>query len=180
MPTIIRSRTGRSGQQPFVTDEMRAVASSYFVFDGHRQRYVGPKGEYQKWYYVIHKERKNQAAKDWRVRNLEYDKKRSREKGHLHRLQLKTAAILRVAGKVQCQVCGIDDIRVLTINHLNGDGYKERHDRISRTYRDIAHGRKTDDLDVRCYNCNILHEYDLGRRRLPVNWREIMEQEMSH
>ena len=34
-------------------------------------------------------------------------------------------------------------------------------------------GRAISDLDVRCYNCNILYEYEQGRRNLPLNWKEL-------
>jgi hypothetical protein len=75
-----------------------------------------------------------------------------------------------------CINCGNDDIRVLTVNHKNGDGAKERNVskyRVSRLFRDIQKGRTISDLDVRCYNCNILYEYEQGRRNLPLNWKEL-------
>lgn len=57
-------------------------------------------------------------------------------------------------------VCGATDLRILTLNHKNGDGHSDSN----HIYRDIVSGRrKTDDLDVRCMNDNILYEYEMGR-----------------
>ena len=114
-------------------------------------------------------------AREWRVRNLEYDKARSRKHGCQDRFLEKLKALRKVSEleKPTCISCGESDIRVLTINHKNGDGFKDRPNKISRIYRDIRLGRKVDDLEVRCCNCNVLYEYELGRRNLPINWEEL-------
>jgi hypothetical protein len=165
-------------QKLTVTPEMIELAKTYFVIkEGYTSaEYVGPKGEYQKWYYVLHKERKNKAAREWRLRNLEHDKTRSRFKGNIHNFLDKLTALRTVSGlqNPKCCKCGKEDIRVLTINHLNGDGAKDRRGyRVCDTYRKIRHNRSVDDLEVRCYNCNILYEYEQGRRTLPLNWKEL-------
>lgn len=75
-------------------------------------------------------------------------------------------AILALGG--ECVVCGETDLRILQINHLNGGGRKEMNNGRNSHYfyRDIINGtRTTDDLDVRCANCNILYEYEVGRRK---------------
>jgi hypothetical protein len=157
--------------------ELIGLANSYFIkkVDGIHFKYVGPKGEYQKWYYILHKEHKNKACKEWRLKNLEHDRNRSKIKGLIHSFIDKLNALRKVSGlkEPMCSKCGVKDIRILTINHLNGDGAKERVNRVCRTYRQIRLGRKIDDLEVRCYNCNILYEYEQGRRNLPLNWKEL-------
>jgi len=156
------------------------LAKSYFIKGDNSAhfKYIGPIGEYQKWYYILHKEYKNKACKEWRIKNLEHDKARLRKKGYIDRFKEKLNALRKVStlNKPVCVNCGNDDIRVLTINHKNGDGAKERNiskHRMSRLSRDIQKGRTTSDLDVRCYNCNILYEYEQGRRNLPLNWKEL-------
>ena len=167
----------RAGQQVIVTDKMRALAKTYFVLSnrGTNYRYIGPAGEYQKWYYIRHKERKNASSRQWVQENYEYNRQRCKRKGQIFRFLEKIKALQTVVGdgEIKCSVCGNADIRVLTVNHLNGDGKKDRDGRVCRTYRMILDGRPTIDLDVRCQNCNILHEYDLGRRVLPENWEAL-------
>jgi hypothetical protein len=164
-------------QKIIVTEEMRELARTYFVLpeNGIHLKYVGPEGEYQKWYYVVHKDYKNRMAREWRVRNLEYDKSRSKKKGSEHRFLDKLEVLRKVSGlkNPECCSCSEKDMRILTINHKNGDGAKERLNRVCRTYRQIRLGRETEDLEVRCYNCNILYEYEQGRRNLPINWEEL-------
>jgi len=165
-----------------VTNDIVELAKTYFIKkeDGVNFEYVGPIGEYQKWYYVLHKEHKNKSAKEWRLNNIERDKTRSKIKGCIYSFINKLEVLRKVSGlsKPKCCNCGTTDIRVLTINHINGDGAKERKvekNKVSRAYRDIKNGRTTLDLDVKCYNCNILYEYEQGRRSLPLNWKELYE-----
>jgi hypothetical protein len=76
-----------------------------------------------------------------------------------------------------CSRCGCSDVRVLVINHLNGDGNKDRLTTkgVKRLRKSILSGsRALNDLDVRCASCNALYEYERGRIRLPSNWQEIL------
>jgi len=77
--------------------------------------------------------------------------------------------VFEILGGVFCQKCGNTDIRVLTINHL--DGHKEpKTQRINprRRYRDIVNGVTSKEelkyLNVLCQNCNILYEYERENR----------------
>ena len=90
------------------------------------------------------------------------------------RINTKRKAIHILGG--ECVVCGETDLRLLTVNHINGDGHEDRQNHARRRgyanpdgiamYRAINQGKRTtDDLDVRCFNHNILYEYELGRRQ---------------
>src|SRR3989344_6865474 len=61
--------------------------------------------------------------------------------------------------KIHCSRCGINDIRILQINHKNLDGNRERKkEDIWKFYRKIAHyKRDTDDLEILCTACNWIH-----------------------
>ena len=59
-----------------------------------------------------------------------------------------------------CVVCGNIDIRVLQINHKNE---KDRRG-YSLVMAILAGRRGKDDLDLRCANCNLIYEYEKGRR----------------
>ncbi len=75
-------------------------------------------------------------------------------------------AILKLGG--QCIKCGITDPRLMTINHKKGRNYRTTVDRGHSFYTKILNGeRKTDDLEIRCYNCNILYEFEQGHRQIP-------------
>lgn len=72
-------------------------------------------------------------------------------------------------GKVECVKCGIKDIRILTINHKNnkGDNEKRRGINITQNINIVKGRRGVKDLEVRCFNCNILYEYERGRLKSP-------------
>ena len=64
--------------------------------------------------------------------------------------------------------CGLSDYRVLQINHKNGGGsreYRALRGRIDILIDTILSGiRSSDDLELRCANCNVLFEYERGVR----------------
>ena len=89
---------------------------------------------------------------------MDYTKERHQE---LHR-----KVVLFLGGK--CIRCSETDIRVLQVNHKNGKGVKDfkRYGAYS-VYRAILAGKRPkEDFDVRCANCNILYEYETGRRKV--------------
>jgi len=61
-------------------------------------------------------------------------------------------------GKMCCSMCGCDDIRVLEIDHINGNGNKERYQAgyTYKWYSEIKRNKR-DDLRVLCRNCNWIH-----------------------
>ncbi len=84
--------------------------------------------------------------------------------------KMKLKVIKMLGGK--CIQCGIDDPRVLTINHLYPKRKRQKiyyKGKIAPTtggtvWYDIHMGRQPlDEIDLRCYNCNILYEYERGR-----------------
>lgn len=79
--------------------------------------------------------------------------------------QSRESVITLLGGK--CIKCGISDMQLLNINHKNGGGTKERGNRGSSPLcRDILMGRRAiSDLNLLCHNCNILYEYEVGRRK---------------
>jgi len=70
--------------------------------------------------------------------------------------------------KPKCVKCGNEDLRILTINHKKN---KDKEDKKSFYIKIVKGKRKTEDLEVRCYNCNILYEYE--RKKLIFPKREI-------
>jgi hypothetical protein len=74
----------------------------------------------------------------------------------------KLAVIAMLGGK--CVSCQETNPRVLQVNHKNGGGLKELRGQLNFYTNILAGRRKIDDLDLRCANCNILYEYECGRK----------------
>lgn len=57
----------------------------------------------------------------------------------------------------RCAVCGVTELAVLTIDHVNDDGAQERRDGGSsgaNFYKVLLSSERRDDLQVLCMNCN--------------------------
>jgi len=66
-----------------------------------------------------------------------------------------------------CTKCKETDYRILQVHHVNGNGKRdyERFGGPGAFYRAILKGnRSTKGLSVLCPNCNIIHEYEIGKR----------------
>ena len=75
---------------------------------------------------------------------------------------LRFKAICALGAK--CVKCGISDLRVLQLNHLTKkEGLPHYHEFMSI----IKNGSKVH--DVRCANCNIIYEFERGRRQYPAS-----------
>lgn len=88
-------------------------------------------------------------------------------KHKIQRIQIKIRRRKKLIQKLggKCVNCGITDWRLLQINHINGGGRKERLLLGKKLYTDILKGKREEDYNLLCANCNILYEYDRGQRR---------------
>ena len=83
-------------------------------------------------------------------------------KEYAYKKQMRQKAVEILGGR--CVKCGNTDIRVLQINHKNGGGRQDRKGRPYRFYREIVNGKRDrEGYDVRCANCNILYQYEIGK-----------------
>ena len=57
-------------------------------------------------------------------------------------------------GSPECKFCGIVDIDVLTLDHINGGGNQHKKVTKSHTYRWIINNDFPDGFQVLCFNCN--------------------------
>jgi hypothetical protein len=107
----------------------------------------------------------------WREKNPEKAKasKRRREKRRDKRIRLKTLLLIG-RGRLACEHCHCDDIKLLQINHIHGGGYKEfKETGRSKFYLDIASGRRSvDDLNLLCVLCQWKDHYE--RKYGPLPW----------
>lgn len=80
------------------------------------------------------------------------------------RIKIRKRLIQKLGGK--CSRCGIEDWRILQINHINGGGYKEYSSKgCKKIYKEILNGEREGEFNLLCANCNILYEYEKGRRK---------------
>jgi hypothetical protein len=97
------------------------------------------------------------------------------------RYKQKAFELVARGGLIECRGCGESDPIVLTIAHLNNDGYKDR----TKTrgagmpfYTRIANGKRViDDLTIECCNCQARSRAHFtaavleGRRKQSPAWR---------
>ena len=116
--------------------------------------------EYKEYY---HKKREEYLKTDaaYYQKNKErlsiYYKKRY--KGYIVRdRSLRLDVLKKINPKLDCKECGIDDIRVLVIDHIKNDGYKERREmNYSSFYRKIlkmSAEEISEKYQILCRNCN--------------------------
>src|SRR6266850_5994945 len=112
-------------------------------------------------YYISNKEQINNVNRQWYLNN----KERVKENSNRVRKELRDAIFLKLGNK--CTVCGIDDRRCLQIDHVKGNGSKDRlavgHGRGStRKYlRDIL-ADETGSFQILCANHNWIKRFDNG------------------
>ncbi len=92
--------------------------------------------------------------------------KRALELGMTVGRYVRLKVVLKLGGR--CAGCGEDDIRVLDVNHINGEGLvrSKKYRRCPKArYADlvaILTGKTVSHIDVQCCNCNRRHEYERG------------------
>ncbi len=101
-----------------------------------------------------------EASRRWRERHPEAARQVMRTSRQRRRLRAMTIV---GRGVIKCDRCGVDDPRILEINHLNGGGRAERraseHDQ--NLYGPILRGeRDLDDLNLLCRPCNAIDEIE--------------------
>lgn len=115
--------------------------------------------EYAKEYRKNHRDKARDSSRRWRRDNKERDNELGvRER---NRLKLDVFKHYSVDG-IKCCKCGFDDIRALTIDHINNNGAEERRKLFGhRMYAGTTFYRwlrKNDYPDngyqVLCFNCN--------------------------
>jgi hypothetical protein len=96
--------------------------------------------------------------KEHREQNIESIHTRDREYGYTRRVRNRLAVLEALGGK--CVRCGIDDWRVLQIDHINGGGSKERKQvtSIDRYYKDML--LSPEKYQVLCANCHQIKRYE--------------------
>ena len=128
-------------------------------------KYSDPKSivYHRKWKKENADKVREYAKRSYR-KHIETARERGRRFGE-RRVQLHRDAVQALGGK--CVRCEITDIRVLGLNHINGDGWKDRKEKkTDQIYREVVAGTRSD-LEVRCFNCNRIHAFE--RKLFAIN-----------
>ena len=109
--------------------------------------------------FSYHKNKNTQKfcnAKCWAKFKYYKDKPRFKENIKRYRVNLKEKALRKINnGNCFCSNCGCLNIKILEVNHINGDGSKEYRRGAWLYHKIITNQRKIDDLSVLCKVCNI-------------------------
>jgi RNase P subunit RPR2 len=114
---------------------------------------------------------RNTGCKDCHKKeNIEY-RQRHPEAQYEHIIKIEVFTHYS-GGTPKCKRCGFDDIRALTMDHINGDGYIQRKE-IKRGgssfYLWARENGYPDDLQVLCHNCQWIKRHENGEHRGRAN-----------
>lgn len=123
----------------------------------------GLKGKLKYCDVCLKKERKRNKVS----RQKHFERERVRGRAKHFRYKLNAMKFISKLDVPCCMKCGISDIRVLTINHKKGRSKEEKNRKVVDYIGVVLGRRKINDLEIRCFNCNILYEYEKGRFKLP-------------
>jgi hypothetical protein len=135
--------------------EIKRLSLEDFLEEGKQIKQVKKikaHNEYKKYYY----NRTDEQKEEYNKRMLKVMKER--------RIRMRLKALLIISNnKLECNLCGCNDLKILEINHINGGGHQEVYkyatsDNIYKFYNAIISGKRSiDDLEVLCKICNALH-----------------------
>jgi hypothetical protein len=114
--------------------------------------------ERQRQWREGHPEQVRAVKKAHREKNLEEIRTKDRAYSYSKRVRNRLEVLNALGGK--CVRCGIDDWRVLQIDHINGGGTQERRQVTSftRYYKDML--RSPEKYQVLCANCHQIKRYE--------------------
>ena len=88
---------------------------------------------YNKWYHIAHRKHCQKKSEEWRKAHPEKAKKLAQRVGRNWRTRIKREVLSHYGpcGELRCcwPECGITDIDMLTLDHINDDGAKDRKER---------------------------------------------------
>ncbi len=103
----------------------------------------------------IYERRRARGREDENQRYYETYRERHRRKGKEHDQAQKLQVFTHYSGgEPRCAHCGIVDVDVLTLDHINGNGHQHRKSIGGHPYRWIINNDYPDGFQVLCFNCN--------------------------
>ncbi len=101
-------------------------------------------------WYQRNKERFTARQRKWNEAN----KERRIQRGIIYRATIKTKVLTHYGnGILACVKCGFNDIRALSLDHINGGGSKERRSLTFHTYKYLIDNNYPQGYQTLCMNC---------------------------
>lgn len=129
---------------------------------------------WEKAYYQKNKEkiRAKKAEQMRSLRNKYQDK--FRQQGLSYR-QAMRERLMDIYGRV-CAICGYEDSRALTLDHIHGDGNLERKEfGETGVYRRAVKEFQPEKYRTLCMNCQFIEHKERSKRQSPGNSLEVNE-----
>ena len=126
---------------------------------------------YKHRWYLAHKTEQIARVMRWRQANMDKHKKSAQLSNQRHRkiytkrgnkkmTEIKIDVLTHYGnGECKCVRCGFDDIRALSIDHINGNGTKERRQtgrKGKAFYRWLQSQRYPEGYQTLCMNCQFI------------------------
>lgn len=126
------------------------------------------KSEYLKKWRESNPDKVKKYAKEYRRRHVDELRKKACEWHKKWRERIKPDILTHYSnGKLACVKCGFDDIRALSIDHINGGGNKHRRGlpRASFSlYRWLKTNNYPEGYQTLCMNCQWIKRQENGER----------------
>ncbi|KKN29274.1 hypothetical protein LCGC14_0845800 [marine sediment metagenome] len=117
---------------------------------------------YSKEYYQTHKEEIKATNKRWREAHpLAWKAIESKKNKRRYREDQREVFYHYSNGTMVCAHCGFDDIRALSIDHINGGGEKARrgHGKGGSEYRWLINNGFPPGIQILCMNCQFIKRH---------------------
>ena len=124
----------------------------------------------------LHPEKVKESQRKYLKKHGKELNKRWREYKRLKNLELRHRIIELLGGK--CAKCGIDDVRVLQIDHVNGSGNAERGRMCPYSYyKCVLKSIEANEhkYQLLCANCNWIKRYETGENPLRLSGERLIE-----
>ena len=110
-----------------------------------------------------------------------YTPEQRKRKALRRRVRNKVRAFLVLGGK--CRICGETDFRILTVNHINGVEKRDKTESGGRKSNDNIRTQiknfQREDLELLCYNCQILYEWERLGKNCSKEYQEMLIKELK-
>ena len=134
----------------------------------YQQEHVKEMREYRRKYREKHREELNAHGREKYYKHLEYQRQRSRDKYRRFRerwlaysrnrraVTKKFAVAYYTDGRNCCACCGENEIKFMTLDHINNNGAEHRKSlpRGTRMIEWVVENYFPDGFQILCFNCN--------------------------